>query len=86
MSNSLTRPEWQQECLLAANHQLEKSYQQKPSACLALLISRNYRLLLTQSERSDSKRRWQQLSKRWWQNYCRQRPVSAFSLKDVSIP
>lgn len=86
MSQFLNQPEWQRDCLLAANRQLEQRYQQKPSACLALLISRNYRLLITQSERPDLKLLWQQLSKRWWQHYCRQRPSLDVSVSDFIHP
>lgn len=79
MNAPLKRPDWRKECLLAANQQLERQYQQKPSACLALQISRNYRLLLTQYDQPPIKQRWQSLSKRWWQTYCqlRQTPVQS---------
>jgi hypothetical protein len=79
MSKTITQTDWQQQSLLAANQQLVKHYQNQPSACLALLISRNYRLLLTQSERPDIKQIWQQMSQRWWEMYCRQRQLPALS-------
>lgn len=75
MSQSHQQPNWQRECLLAANRQLEKIYQQQPNACTALMISRNYRLLLTQSEQPDIKQLWISLSKRWWSLYCRLRQL-----------
>lgn len=84
MNHTMQRPKWQQETLLAANQQLVKSYQRQPSACTALLISRNYRLLLTQSDRSDIKPVWQQLAKHWWERYCRQRQLPTLSINDLS--
>lgn len=84
MIKAIKQPDWQRECLLAANRQLVKCYQRQPSACVALLISRNYRLLLTQSERPDIKQLWQQLSKSWWERYCRQRQLPLLSLNDFS--
>jgi len=73
MNALLPNPDWRKECLLAANQQLEQQYQQHPSPCLALQISRNYRLLLTQYDQPPIKQRWQLLSKSWWQCYCRLR-------------
>ncbi|WP_438970270.1 hypothetical protein [Methylophaga sp.] len=64
------QPDWRKECLLAANQQLENQYLHYPSACLALQISRNYRLLLTQNDQPTTKQNWQSLSKQWWQMYC----------------
>lgn len=85
MKVSLPRqPEWHRECLLAANRQLEKSYQSNPSACVALQISRNYRLLLTHSDQPDIKQLWQQLSKRWWSRYCLQKQLPEHGLQDYS--
>lgn len=83
MMKSRQQPNWQQECLLAANQALEKHYQQQPRACIALSISRNYRLLLTQSDQPDIKKSWLSLSMRWWRAYCQLRqlpdvPISNF--------
>ncbi len=82
MNQTVSQADWQQQSLLAANQQLVKRYQHQPSACLALLISRNYRLLLTQSERSDIKQLWQNLSQRWWELYCRQRQLPGLSMHE----
>jgi hypothetical protein len=71
--SALSQPEWRRECLLSANRQLEKVYQRKPTPCVALQISRNYRLLLVHYEQPDIKQMWQMLSKRWWEIYCRHR-------------
>lgn len=84
MSKTVKQPDWHRDCLLAANQQLVKSYQRHPSACVALQISRNYRLLLTQSEQPDIKQLWQLLSKRWWDMYCRQRHLPELSIHDFS--
>lgn len=70
------QPDWRKDCLLAANQQLEYQYQQQPSPCLALQISRNYRLLLTQYDQPVIKQRWQVLSKHWWQRYCQFRQTT----------
>jgi hypothetical protein len=78
------RPDWHRECLIAANRQLEKNYQRQPSACVALQISRNYRLLLTHYDQPDIKLLWQQLSQRWWSLYCRQRQLPEHTLRDFS--
>jgi len=77
MKATLKNPDWQKDCLLAANQQLEEDYQRTPSACLALQISRNYRLLLTQFDQPSIKQRWQTLSVRWWEVYCQLRHISA---------
>lgn len=70
------QPDWRQACLLSANQQLEHQFQQQPSPCLALQISRNYRLLLTQYDQPAVKQRWQSLSKQWWQTYCQLRQIT----------
>jgi hypothetical protein len=77
MKPTFKNPDWQKDCLLAANQQLEADYQRAPSACLALQISRNYRLLLTQFDQPSMKARWQALSISWWEAYCQLRQVSA---------
>ncbi|MTI63350.1 hypothetical protein [Methylophaga sp.] len=78
------RPDWRRECLIAANRQLEKNYEREPSACVALQLSRNYRLLLTHYDQPDIKQLWQQLSQRWWSLYCRQRQLPEHALRDLS--
>lgn len=86
MTEDLQRqPEWRRECLHAATRQLEQIYQARPSACVALQISRNYRLLLTHYDQHDIKQLWQQLSKRWWALYCRQKQVPVRALPDFLV-
>lgn len=70
MNAPLRQSDWQAELLLAANSHLIRQYQQAPSACLALQISRNYRLLITQNEAITVKRACKALSQQWWRRYC----------------
>ena len=63
MNMPLSRPEWQRDCLLVAIKELVAYYQLSPSACLALQISRNYRLLITQDDRLSIKTLWQSMRK-----------------------
>lgn len=69
------QPNWQRELLQAAIVQLEAQYQRTTSACLALQISRNYRLLLTHQEAPNIKQAWRQRSRYWWQLYCHQQQI-----------
>ncbi len=85
MTGPATQAEWRRDCLLAANRHLETQFQQKPAACLALQISRNYRLLLTHYDQPDIKQLWQLLSKRWWLLYCRERDLPSKALMDFSF-
>lgn len=57
------------ELLISANAELEKLYFKKSDPCLALLVSRNYRLLLDCNVTSDRKLAWVQKAKYWWQLY-----------------
>lgn len=82
--SAVSQPDWRRECLITANRQLEKVYQRKPTPCVALQISRNYRLLLVHYEQPDIKRVWQLLSKRWWDIYCRQRDLPPLSMHELS--
>jgi len=83
--SAVSQPEWRRECLLTANRQLEIIYQRKPTPCLALQISRNYRLLLVHYEQPDIKQLWQKLSKRWWDKYCHQRQLPGLNMHDLSL-
>jgi|TARA_R100001244_G_scaffold18562_3_gene19405 hypothetical protein len=60
---------WCEAVILAANEQLELMYRQHASACIALQISRNYRLLLTHNEHPLKKQHWRALSQRWLLSY-----------------
>ncbi|AFJ02747.1 hypothetical protein Q7C_1598 [Methylophaga frappieri] len=53
----------------AAITELETRYRQQASACLALQISRNYRLLTEMDAHPLKQRLWQSLSRRWWLSY-----------------
>jgi len=55
--------------LLAANQQLESVFQRHTDACVALLISRNYHLLLQQQTCTTDRLNWMQKAKYWWQQY-----------------
>lgn len=80
MNMPLRRPDWRRDCLLAANHELIAHYQQSPSACLALQISRNYRLLLTQDDRLSLKDIWRSYSKNWFGVYCKHKHIEPSTL------
>lgn len=55
--------------LLSANNQLEQLYSQLHEPCLALHISRNYRLLQEQNVNSGNQKSWQEKETLWWKLY-----------------
>ena len=57
------------ELLIAANHQLESVFLKKPEPCVALLISRNYNLLLQEQAQLTIRFNFMQKAKYWWQEY-----------------
>ena len=57
------------ELLIAANHQLESVFLKKPEPCVALLISRNYSLLLQEQAQLTIRFNFMQKAKYWWQEY-----------------
>ena len=57
------------ELLVAANHQLESVFLKKPEPCVALLISRNYNLLLQEQAQLTIRLNFMQKAKYWWQKY-----------------
>lgn len=57
------------ELLVSANNQLEQLYGQQHDPCLALHISRNYRLLQEQNSNSKHQKLWQEKAKLWWKLY-----------------
>lgn len=57
------------ELLVAANHQLESVFLKKPEPCVALLISRNYNLLLQEQSQLTIRLNFMQKAKYWWQEY-----------------
>ena len=69
MNTSLKSESLEHRLLLAANQQLESVFQRNADACVALLISRNYRLLIQQHMSMTSRLNWMQKAKYWWQQY-----------------
>lgn len=69
MMKSSTQENWTAQLLMTANAQLESHYRQQASACLALQIARNYRLLTEQDEHPLKQQLWQSLARRWWLSY-----------------
>jgi len=59
----------EQRLLLAANQQLESVYQREADPCVALLLSRNYHLLIQQQSSLVARLNWMQKAKYWWQQY-----------------
>lgn len=66
MKSAASKMKWSRDVLVSATKQLEMLYKQQQDPCLALLISRNYRLLHNQiqavAEREkclDKARLWQ---------------------------
>tara|TARA_B110000037_G_scaffold11942_1_gene12823 strand:- start:261 stop:572 length:312 start_codon:yes stop_codon:yes gene_type:complete len=57
------------ELLVAANNQLESVFLKKPEPCVALLISRNYNLLLQEQDQLTIRLNFMQKAKYWWQEY-----------------
>ena len=57
------------ELLVAANHQLESVFQRQPEPCVALLISRNYNLLIQEQAQLTVRVNFMQKAKYWWQEY-----------------
>ncbi len=69
MMNNPQQDSWAAQLLLSANAHLENHYRQQASACLALQIARNYRLLTEQDEHPLKQQLWQSLARRWWLSY-----------------
>ena len=64
---------WSRDALLTANSQLKSLYQQEGNPCLALMISRNYHLLLDQIHDSKEHQRWTDQAKIWQMLYSKTR-------------
>jgi hypothetical protein len=69
MTTSLKSNTTEHHLVLAANQQLEAVFQRKADACVALLISRNYRLLVQHQSPMTEHLNWMQKAKYWWQQY-----------------
>lgn len=61
--------QWNRDALLSANSQLNRVYQHDADPCIALMILRNYHLLLAQSSPSDEHQEWREKAKIWLQRY-----------------
>lgn len=55
--------------LIAANQQLESVFLRNPDPCVALLISRNYHLLMQEQTHLTARLNWMKSAKYWWQKY-----------------
>ena len=55
--------------LLAANEELESVYLTEEKACIALALSRNYRLLAQTKATLPQRYSWVNKTKYWWQEY-----------------
>jgi len=64
---------WNRDALLTANFQLKILYQQDRNPCLALMISRNYHLLLEQSHNPKERQDWRDKAKIWQKLYSKSR-------------
>ena len=64
---------WNRDALLKANFQLQTLYQQDGNPCLALMISRNYHLLLEQTHNLKEQQDWSDKAKIWQKLYRKSR-------------
>ena len=71
---------WTRDLLISANNQLEGIYNQQHDPCVALLISRNYHLLLGQYKNRNERSEWQEKAKTWQSKYRQARTSKLFSL------
>lgn len=80
---SVINSNWANECLMAANNALEVRFRQQASACVALQLARNYRLLAAQDENPLKQTLWRSLYKRWMLSYqLRQQATSMLFFPD----
>ena len=73
MNVQLQNTMWSREALLTANFQLQTLYQQDGNPCLALMIVRNYHLLLEQSHDLKERQDWSDKAKIWQKLYSKSR-------------
>jgi hypothetical protein len=69
MSLSSSKMKWSRDVLVSATKQLEALYKQKQDPCLALLISRNYRLLHNQVQTLDERKQCLDKAQQWRGQY-----------------
>ncbi len=73
MNAQVHKTMWNRDALLTANSQLKNLYQQDRNPCLALMISRNYHLLLDQSFSEKEHQDWRDKAKIWQKLYSKSR-------------
>ena len=69
MKSAASKMKWSRDVLLSAIKQLESLHKQKQDPCLALLISRNYRLLHNQLQTLDEREKCLDKAKVWQGQY-----------------
>jgi hypothetical protein len=69
MSLSSSKMKWSRDVLVSATKQLEALYKQQQDPCLALLISRNYRLLHNQVQTLDERNKCLDKAQQWRGQY-----------------
>jgi len=69
MRGAVSKIQWSRDVLLSAIKQLETLYQQQQDPCLALMISRNYRLLHKQIQAVDEREKCLDKAQAWQERY-----------------
>jgi hypothetical protein len=69
MRAGVSKMQWSRDVLLIAIKQLEMLYKQQQDPCLALIISRNYRLLHSQVQAVDEREQCLDKARLWQGQY-----------------
>lgn len=69
MNAAVCQMQWSRDVLLIAIKQLEMLYKQRQDPCLALIISRNYRLLHNQIQAVDERKQCLDKARLWQGQY-----------------
>jgi len=69
MNSAVSKIQWSRDVLLSAIKQLETLYKQQQDPCLALIISRNYRLLHNQVQAVDEREKCLDKARLWQGQY-----------------
>jgi hypothetical protein len=69
MKSAASKMKWSRDVLLSAIKQLEAMHKQNQDPCLALIISRNYRLLHNQLQTLDERKKCLDKAKVWQSQY-----------------
>jgi hypothetical protein len=69
MSSAASKVKWSRDVLVTATKQLEMLYKQQQDPCLALMISRNYRLLHSQIHTIDEQEKCLENARLWQGQY-----------------